>query len=186
MRVVAEHDSNPPRHDAQLNSLRVGGLPPIQKHLLQSLPHPLVAPHPLLDQIVPGLVHQAAGLQVLRGKLEEAGDKEVFTSFSDGKQLADIVHLGEGVSSALQYNPKKKKATALENVYNGTILVCHERSKKSRHDILHADLDQSSLKVINWSDLKLYDLKILKLEKTKELLWRSKVNPFQAGSISAD
>ena len=49
-----------------------------------------------------------------------------------------------------------------------------------------ADLDQSSLKVINWSDLKLYDLKILKLEKTKELLWRSKVNPFQAGSISAD
>ena len=59
---------NPFLHGAQLNSLRVGGLPPIEKLLLQPLPRPLVAPHPLLDQIVPGLVHQAAGLQVLRGK----------------------------------------------------------------------------------------------------------------------
>ena len=42
-------------------------------------------------QDVPGLVHQAAGLQVLRGKVEEAGDEEV--SLSDGKQLAHTVHL---------------------------------------------------------------------------------------------
>ena len=75
-----------------MNSLRVGGLPPIEKLLLQPLPRPLVAPHPLLDQIVPGLVHQAAGLQVLRGKVEEAGDEEVFTSFSDGQQLAHVVN----------------------------------------------------------------------------------------------
>ena len=42
---------------------------------------------------------------------------------------------------------KEEKTTA--HVYNGTTLVCHERSKNSRHDILHADLDQSPLKVIN-------------------------------------
>ena len=98
---VAESDLNPPRHGAQLNSLRVGGLPPIEKLLLQPLPRPLVAPHPLLDQIVPGLVHQAAGLQVLRGKVEEAGDEEGFTSFPDSKQLAHIVHLRDGEFSLL-------------------------------------------------------------------------------------
>ena len=110
MGVGAKHNSNPLRHCAQSNSLRVGGFPPIEKLLLQPLPRPLVAPHPLLDQIVPGLVHQAAGLQVLRGKVEEAGDKEVFTSFSDGKQLADIVHLDvEGVFSvATQFKEKRK------------------------------------------------------------------------------
>ena len=83
-----------------MNSLRVGGLPPIEKLLLQPLPRPLVAPHPLLDHIVSGLVHQAAGLQAFRGKVEEAGDKEV--SFSDRKQLAHIVHLkGWGVFSVV-------------------------------------------------------------------------------------
>ena len=56
------------------------------------------------------LYHQAAGLQVLRGKLEEAGDEEVFTSFSNGKQLADIVHLDvERVFSvATQFKEKRK------------------------------------------------------------------------------
>ena len=88
---VAEKYLNPLKHSTQLNSLRVGGLPPIEKLLLQPLPRPLVAPHPLLDHLVPGLVHQAAGLQVLRGKVEEAGDKEI--SFSDGVQLAHTVHL---------------------------------------------------------------------------------------------
>ena len=37
-------------------------------------------------------MHQAAGLQVLRGKVEEAGDEEVYTSFSDGQQLVHVVH----------------------------------------------------------------------------------------------
>ena len=43
------------------------------------------------------LYHQAAGLQVLRGKVEKAGDEEGFTSFSDGQQLAHKVHLRDGV-----------------------------------------------------------------------------------------
>ena len=84
--LVAEKSLNILRHCAQLNSLWVGGLVK-QLNILQALPRPLVAPHPLFDH----LVHQAAGLQVLRGKVEEAGDKEV--SLSDGKQLAHTIHL---------------------------------------------------------------------------------------------
>ena len=55
----------------------------------------------LLDQIVPSLVHQAAGLQ---GKEEEAGDKEVLTSPSDGKKLADMVHLAGGKGIFQRYS----------------------------------------------------------------------------------
>ena len=58
----------------------------------------------LLDQKVPSFVHQAAGLQVLRGKEEEAGDKEVLTSLSDGRNLADIVHLAGGKGIFQRYS----------------------------------------------------------------------------------
>ena len=47
---------------------------------------------------------EAAGLQVLRGKEEEAGDKEVLTSLSDGRNLADIVHLAGGKGIFQRYS----------------------------------------------------------------------------------
>ena len=75
MRVVAEHGSNPPRHGAQLDSLRVGGLPPFDQLLGQAAPASLGRPHLFLDELVPGGADQAAGLQVLRVKEKEDFDK---------------------------------------------------------------------------------------------------------------
>ena len=100
--LVAEKSLNLLRHCAQLNSLWVGGLVK-QLNILQALPRPLVAPHPLFDHLGPGLVHQAAGLQVLRGKEEEAGDEGVLTPSSSSvlQNFSQYHPEGEGSGSHL-------------------------------------------------------------------------------------
>ena len=97
----------------------------------------------------------------------------MFASLSNGKQLAYIVHLGEGVFSALQHHPKKKKQQHLKMCTMALFWCVTKEAKIPDMTYSQTDLDQSPLKVINWSDLKLDDLKSLKLGKRIALASKS-------------